>query len=535
MHKGSGFIPKRDVAERKPLFDASSDTKLLCLFTQILFALSFVVSAWFCFNFLSQPILEAHGFRQTQTAITSYYLIKNGFSFSYWTPVLGQEWSVPFEFPIYQQIVAMAVKWLGTPLTNTGRAISWFFDALCCIPVYMILRDLGVDKKTRFFSLALFMSAPLYLFWAGTFMMESTALFFVLWFVFYGIKIANRAASTGDYVLASLFLTLSLLQKTTTGLPIALLFLCFFSLSSVKLSDLKNNKKYLVKTYAAVFFSLLIAYVWVRFSDQVKMENPLGALLSSAAVTKWTFGLPEQRISPQLWKGVIWGRLFDHNLSGLFGLLALLGGLLLTRKNKTSLLILTLLLAGFLPLFIFTNLHIVHSYYQMASGIFLLMALGISVTAVGDRLFEKVPIIYGLLLAFFVAANYYSFSIKSDYMDARTSVINSQNNLILNIADYIKAHTNEDDVVMWHGFEWSSEAPFYAERKSLTVANWMGAETDVIEHTERYLRKPPRAIVLCPEAFNAAKIRKAITVKFAPIKAHMIGLCEIYLLTNKEK
>jgi hypothetical protein len=68
----------------------------------MLFAVSFIVSACFTFHFLSKPILEGNGFRQAQTALTSYYLIKNGFSFSYWTPVIGQGWSVPFEFPIYQ-------------------------------------------------------------------------------------------------------------------------------------------------------------------------------------------------------------------------------------------------------------------------------------------------------------------------------------------------------------------------------------------------------------------------------------------------
>ena len=37
----------------------------------------------------NNSILDHHGFRQSQTAITSYYFIKDGFRLAYETPVLG--------------------------------------------------------------------------------------------------------------------------------------------------------------------------------------------------------------------------------------------------------------------------------------------------------------------------------------------------------------------------------------------------------------------------------------------------------------
>ena len=46
--------------------------------------------------------LSIHNFRQTQTAITSYYMIRGGPFLKYETPVFGVPWSIPFEFPLYQ-------------------------------------------------------------------------------------------------------------------------------------------------------------------------------------------------------------------------------------------------------------------------------------------------------------------------------------------------------------------------------------------------------------------------------------------------
>lgn len=52
------------------------------------------------------PILDAHAFRQTQTALTSYWFVQEGFKLDYITPVLGPPWEIPLEFPLYQWIAA---------------------------------------------------------------------------------------------------------------------------------------------------------------------------------------------------------------------------------------------------------------------------------------------------------------------------------------------------------------------------------------------------------------------------------------------
>src|SRR5579862_7514545 len=48
----------------------------------------------------STPVIGMHAFRQTQTAITSYWMLKGSPWLAYETPVLGPPWSIPFEFPL---------------------------------------------------------------------------------------------------------------------------------------------------------------------------------------------------------------------------------------------------------------------------------------------------------------------------------------------------------------------------------------------------------------------------------------------------
>src|ERR1700722_19604767 len=73
------------------------------------------------------PLDGAYSFRQTQTALSAFWMLKNGFSFAYETPVAGPPWSIPFEFPIYQYIVALVSEIFGWSLDSAGRIVSFTF------------------------------------------------------------------------------------------------------------------------------------------------------------------------------------------------------------------------------------------------------------------------------------------------------------------------------------------------------------------------------------------------------------------------
>jgi hypothetical protein len=500
-------------------------------YAQILFAISLFFSAWYCFVSLSQPILEWYGFRQTQTALTSYWLIRNGFSLDYWTPVVGQGWSIPFELPIYQQLVAIAVKWFSLPLTATGRVISWTFGAGSCIPIYFTLRRVGLDRNSRYFALALFLSSPLYVFWGATFMIESTALFFALCFVYYALKMLDGMPRNADYVLGGLFLTLCLLQKATTGLPLLMLFAVMVLVQSVQARGVEGNQPRLIKTAAMLFLALLIAYAWVRFGDQVKLANPIGAKLTAGALESWNYGTLEQRFSLKFWQDVVWERLFAHSMSGWIGAGTLGLGLVYARDSKIKIFIGMMLAAGMLPLLIFTNLHVVHFYYQTASLVFLLLALAAAATALGERFLGKFPFFHGVFMFFFVLSNFDHFSYG--YLQQRERTITAENSRVLRLSEYVKSKTNADQVVIWYGLDWSSETAFYSERKSLTIPEWSGIEADAIENMPKYLQQPAALAVLCQDRSRRQKIETAIFRKYGAVRQEAIGDCGAFFLDRR--
>lgn len=73
--------------------------------------IAFIGALAFAFYFLLvafwNPVLDGFGFRQAQTGVTAYWLAQGGPWFAYETPVIGSPWSVPFEFPLYQMMVAL--------------------------------------------------------------------------------------------------------------------------------------------------------------------------------------------------------------------------------------------------------------------------------------------------------------------------------------------------------------------------------------------------------------------------------------------
>src|SRR5690348_16272333 len=89
----------------------------------------FLVNPW-------QPLLEHHAFRQTQTAIASYWLMHGGgHGERYLTPLFGYPWTLPMEFPLFQELVAFVCAHTGLPLDFTGRLLSLIFFYGACVPV----------------------------------------------------------------------------------------------------------------------------------------------------------------------------------------------------------------------------------------------------------------------------------------------------------------------------------------------------------------------------------------------------------------
>src|SRR4051812_33748795 len=129
----------------------------------------YVASAW-----LSIPLLDQHGFRQTQTALTTYWLMHGGAFLAYETPVVGSPWSIPFEVPFYEGLVAILAL-AGVPLDAAGRLVSFAFFLGSLWPIRMLWKDLRLPPAGLPIGFALLLASPEYSFWSRSFLIESSA------------------------------------------------------------------------------------------------------------------------------------------------------------------------------------------------------------------------------------------------------------------------------------------------------------------------------------------------------------------------
>ena len=81
----------------------------------------------------------------------------------YETPVLGPPGRSPFEFPLYQWIVASLVQMTGMALDPAGRAVSVVFFLLTLWPAGRILANLRFSISSRLVILSLLLCSPFYI------------------------------------------------------------------------------------------------------------------------------------------------------------------------------------------------------------------------------------------------------------------------------------------------------------------------------------------------------------------------------------
>lgn len=495
------------------------------IFVKFLFWTVFFALALVNIIYLFQPVLESYGFRQTQTALTTYYFQKNGFMLSYETPVVGEGWSIPFEFPIYQYIVSLIAKNLDLSiekLTALGRLINLIFILACCKPIYSFLDRCDLDRTEIYFALAMFLSCPIYFFWSGTFMIEGLSLFFTCYYCFFALRIMQREYTNSNFIWLAIYLLLAMLQKITTILPVYIVtFACIASTINYSII----TRRVIIKMTAALIIPVLIAFAWVVYTDIIKSHNPIGIKMTSSALTAWNYGTLKQRVSNDLWVGTIFGRIIKPASLGGIGVLFVFLALLQNIQRQRKLLITFSIVLFFLPFLMFPNLHIVHTYYQVANALFYIIAVSVSIVWVSKVIFKNYVSMQIFIMLVFVCSNLYFF--YKDYYPVKSQVFLSSDRTLA-LASHIRSVTPIDRPVIWYGLDWSSELAFYSERRSLTVPNW-GVELDVIIHTEKYLSSKPSAIVLCPSDYNDS-LKEVIEKKYKTVISENVSGCSVYLL-----
>jgi hypothetical protein len=440
--------------------------KYISLAPLIMVAGAAMLSLLFCLIYLDTPLLEMHGFRQTQTALTAYWLMENGAVWPYETPVAGYPWAIPMEFPFFQAISATITWMTGLPLDMAGRLLSWIFLMGCFVPIWKITKLFRWPAATAWFFCALLWTHPIYLFWGRAFTIETSTLFFSLMALASGLKLLQKDVSWHGWAAFSVWISIALLQKVTTALPI---FFCVCFLLCIAI--LSRNKivrpKELLTGLLATIVPAILAIQWTRWTDAEKALNPMQ--LTSTNLREVYLGTLAQRFDLDILKTIFWDRCLLGSIGSVFYIGLTVAGIVLLKKEEKYTIITAWLIFIF-PVFMFINVHHWHNYYQVANAYGILIPASLVLgylfhNSVGLSKKVLILICFGLLIGVQFIAFYkqYFYSVRGrDWSD----------HPVLEVAAYIKKNTAPTSSIVIFGADWSSETAYYSQRKAFTVPGW---------------------------------------------------------------
>lgn len=424
-----------------------------------IFSAALLYSLWAATVGWNTSIMQEHSFRQTQTAFSSYMIAEGGPILKYESPVLGPPWSIPFEFPLYQTIVAGVYKATGWKLESAGRAVAKLFFYLSLLPLLLLGWQYGLRGAALLLPLTLFLLSPLYLFWSRQFMIESTATFFGLAYLASAYRWENTRASRW-WIAALFFGVTAALVKSTSYLCYALALGLLFSWNTWM--EKKLDRRWLLAAGTLLLVPLLAGIGWAKFTDHVKEMNPLAGFITSAALKEWNFGTLAQRLS-----GDFWYKLFRQTIHDSIGhrtgwLLSVALALAWGRKAALYWVLSFLFLVA--PL-IFTNLHIIHNYYANANGVFLILAIAVlcAQTMLSEKKWARAA---GIVLFVSVAV----FSVR-EFMRQPYWQQQIVNDGPVVLGEKVAAVVAPEKVLLVYGWDWDSTLPYFARRRSIMARN----------------------------------------------------------------
>jgi len=458
-----------------------------------------VASVALAFWYSDQVPLDLFSFRQAQTAISAYWMAHDGFNIAYETPVAGAPWAIPFEFPIFQGLVALIARTTGWNLDSIGRVTSFVFLLLCLWPVRAIVARLRLPNAVFLAFTALFLSSPLYLYWGRAFMIETAALWFTVMSVRYFIDIAFDRSTASRSLLFVLFSCLALLQKVTTGLPVLFFLAVVYGVAQLReartLRAMVTTRR-MVEIFFYFGVSVIVAVAWVLYTDRVRAENSLGVMLLSSKITKWNWGTLDQRLSWGLIQTVFLQRVLP-SMGSFLGIVLLTLPFVLGSTPKVKRVVLASVLCGVAPVYIFTNLHLVHEYYQTAIEIFFVFGVAVVLgSAVLTRFGQTVFLILTFALVVWnlrVFTTRYLPVIQQSFTGASWDVA---------IGRALQREIPEGGQFVAFGNDWSSSFAYLAERKAFTVPPWFRPLERVLDDPQVFL-DPGRfsGLVWCPNNY----------------------------------
>lgn len=407
---------------------------------------------------LNYPLLDAHFFRQTQTATFALNFYKNGINlFQTELDILGieKEKFLTLEFPLYEAIVALLYKlfyiadfWGRLVSIIAGFIGSWYLYKL----VYLIL----INRRIAFFSSFFFLFAPLNMFYQRSFMIEPTVLALLLAGIYYFCYFVNFGDNK-SYVLSVVLFTLGFIHKGLYG-PFWLLPMIIYYLKRRSYQEIFPKKTILV-----LIIPLAVLFFWQKHTDFINAVSGNEFFTSyNKGQMEWNFGSVMDRFSFALW-----GSYFQQILNGILlkpGLVIFLIGLALIPKIKNSSFFLSWLISQIIYFIVFFKIQS-HNYYQMVLAPVFAVFMAAGLFQVGVWISKKMKKSIALIFTVFFCSFYVykswvntlpSFYIDWDWYD-RLKAVGSA------------VDSNSVGIFATPGYDWNSAYSYYTKHKMLVT------------------------------------------------------------------
>jgi hypothetical protein len=385
------------------------------------------------------------------------------------------------------------LRGIGIPIEVSGRLVSFSFYLASLWPLWLLFRSLKFGRFAFLAASILFLSSPIYLYWSRTLMIESCALFFAaLWLALLADFLTKPRLTILIYAIAA-GIAAALVKSTTFP---AFLVVGGFLIIAQFLSDkpAASLRKTLFGAVAACIVPVFTGVLWIMYSNSVRAQNPFAAMIVPDRMASWIFGTWAQRASTEFWREVLIRTMPDILGFGVF--IAVLPSVAALANRKWRAAFIAAIIAFLTPLALFTNVHLIHSYYRYSNAIFILGAVGLGIGRMayaGHRwmaaiILATLPV---LQLTFFWGE--YTPFLVNDYDNVRR---------VLKISSLIKESTPTTSGLIIIGFDTNSVIPYYSERKSLAIPGWAPSELmqRVFEHPQAFLGENQLAgILFCPD------------------------------------
>jgi hypothetical protein len=389
---------------------------------------------------------------------------------NYPLPVFGTPWTVPFEFPTYQLTVA-SVHALGVPLDAAGRSVAISVFLLSTYLFYRLWRRLGCSEFSSLIFLILCSFSPFAVVWSRATMIDFTSVALSLAFLYICHAAWQIGWTTKRLFLAILLGCAGALTKITT-LPIYLLPAVLLGLSSVisprhieRVPKHVSTRTFRCVQVAAWLLALTMPLaagaLWTYSTDAIKSQAPATLWLTSPKMKDWNFGTLGQRASLENW--LIIGRRINELIVPWMWPLCVVAPMNLMRSRADYRLVVAGLAAGSVgAIAVFFNLYIVHDYYlsAIAFPIWLLASKGLEDLIQFLRLTKHWWLCLACVSLFLVYSSSRMPYVMSSYIDWRRHEV-------YRFSIALQDAVPPDSEIAILGEEWSSQIPYYSERRAI--------------------------------------------------------------------